>query len=544
MSGVQPTDSGQHCDTDTSDQHPDSDDHGQDTGDVRLTGDERAQAGCSRHGAGGPLLDSAISTGGESPATADGNGPFKGVPACSNNVVTMSSTEYVTYSGESSMGEHEMSCWTGLWRDRPVVFDELAVDTSDESHRPRSSHNDNASVWHVPTTGNTNAQSVCSTDGDDVCQGTLGEDRAAALLEAIETNNIDRVCALLLQGASVNRAYNSRSPLCVAAQAGHASLVDMLLATNTCILDQPDLSDSVWHRHAVHYAAVRGHVGIVQKLIMTGVDVNTRDGDNRTPLHWAATSGWVNVAEFLITNGASVNIVQKDGFSALHAATCLGHMHMCRFLLAEGAEVNRTDRDGWSPLHMATCYGHPEVVRLFLSSGAKVNQRTRDEETALHIAVDPANLDIIGELIGAGARLEERNINGFTPFFDAVWRNKYIVCKYLIDMGADVNVKNNAGHSAMYIATVRAAKSFMKLIVAAGCDLQAEAWIRLGQVPVALTEHTELCDWLYNYTSQPHMLQTVASIVIRKCLRSNITAKVVHLPVPDRLKNFIALQYL
>ena len=141
----------------------------------------------------------------------------------------------------------------------------------------------------------------------------------------------------------------------------------------------------------VHYAALRGHVDQLQKLIKSGVDINT------------ATSGWVNVAEFLIANGASVNIVQKDGFSALHAATCLGHMRMCRYLLAEGSEVNRTDRDGWSPLHMGTCYGHPEVVRLFLSSGAKMNQKTRDEETALHIAVDPANLDIIGELIGAGA---------------------------------------------------------------------------------------------------------------------------------------------
>ncbi|KAK2192772.1 hypothetical protein NP493_23g05038 [Ridgeia piscesae] len=546
MSGVQPPVAGQQCDTDTSDQHTDSDDHGQLTGGVRPAVDEPVRAGCSGRAAAASPLASAVSKGVESPAPVAGGGPNKGEPESSSNAVANSSTDNVTYSGESSMAEHETSCWTSFWRDRPVVFDEHAavVDTSEESHHPHSSNTEYANVWHVPPPKNTNELSVGSTDCDDGRQGSSGEDRAAAMLAAIETNDIDRVCVLLLQGANVNRPYNSRSPLCVAAQAGHASLVDVLLATNTCVLDQPDLSDSVWHRHAVHYAAVRGHVGIVQKLITTGVDVNTRDGDNRTPLHWAATSGWVNVAEFLIANGASVNIVQKDGFSALHAATCLGHMHMCRFLLAEGAEVNRTDRDGWSPLHMATCYGHPEVVRLFLSSGAKVNQRTRDEETALHIAVDPANLDIIGDLISAGARLEGRNINGFTPFFDAVWRNKYTVCKYLIDMGADVNVKNNAGHSAMYIATVRAAKSFMKLIVAAGCDLQAEAWIRLGQVPVALTEHTELCDWLYSYTSQPHMLQTVACLIIRKCLRSNITAKVVLLPVPDRLKNFIALRYL
>lgn len=542
MTSEQPTDSGQKCSTDTSDQRPHADGQIQDIGELCPNVDDRAVASCSALGASVPQVELEKSTVGgetESLTAADGSGLFQGVDLVesSTEAVAMSSMDYA----ESSMAEHETSCWTGLWRNRSVV-DELSVDASDlDFHEAHGSHNmDN----YVAKLGNTNIQTICSTDGDDTSCSTLGEDRAAALVEAVETNNIDRVCALLLEGANVNRTYNSRSPLCVAAHEGHASLVDMLLATNTCILDQPDLSDSVWHRHAVHYAAVRGHVDIVRKLIKSGVDVNTRDGDNRTPLHWAATSGWVNVAEFLITNGASVNIVQKDGFSSLHAATCLGHMHMCRYLLAEGAEVNRTDRDGWSPLHMATCYGHPEVVKLFLSSGAKVNQKTRDEETALHIAVDPANVDIIGELIGAGARLEERNINGFTPFFDAVWRNKYTVCKYLIDMGADVNVKNNAGHSAMYIATVRAAKCFMKLIVAAGCDLQAETWLRIGQVPVALTEHRELCDWLYTYSSQPHTLQTVACLVIRKSLRSNITTQVVHLPVPDRIKNFVALRYL
>ena len=465
-----------------------------------------------------------------------------GLVQSSDDAVAVSSREDITSLAEGSLAEHERSGWTRLWRDVSTGFDGPVVDSSDIAID--MAHASHTSDTYMATSGNTNFRSSCSPDGDDASVDASDEESGATLVEAVEANDIDRVCALLREGADVNRTYQARSPLCVAAQEGHTSLVDILLATNACLLDQPDLSDNVWQRHAVHYAALRGHVDIVQKLIKSGVDINTRDADNRTPLHWAATSGWVNVAEFLIANGASVNIVQKDGFSALHAATCLGHMHMCRYLLAEGSEVNRTDRDGWSPLHMATCYGHPDVVQLFLSSGAKVNQKTRDEETALHIAVDPANLDIIGELIGAGARIEERNVNGFTPFFDAVWRNKYDVCRYLIDMGADVNVRNSAGHSAMYIATVRAANRFMKLIVAAGCDLQSESWIRLGQVPVALVEHKELSEWLFTYACQPYSLQTAARFVVRRRLRSNVTDKVVHLPIPDRLKDFVALRYL
>ena len=477
-------------------------------------------------------------SGDESIAAADATGLVQS----SDDAVAPSSMEDITSVAEGSVAEHERSGWTGLWRDVSAGFDVLTVDSSDIVID--MAHASHTSDMYMAASGNRNLRLSYSTDGDDTSVDASDEESGSALVEAVEANDIDRVCVLLREGADVNRTYQARSPLCVAAQEGHTSLVDILLATNACLLDQPDQSDNIWHRHAVHYAAVRGHVDIVQKLIKSGVDINTRDADNRTPLHWAATSGWVNVAEFLIANGASVNIVQKDGFSALHAATCLGHMHMCRYLLAEGCEVNRTDRDGWSPLHMATCYGHPEVVRLFLSSGAKVNQKTRDEETALHIAVDPANLDIIGELIGAGARIEERNINGFTPFFDAVWRNKYDVCEYLINLGADVNVKNNAGHSAMYIATVRAAKRFMKLIVAAGCDLQSESWIRLGQVPVALVEHKELSEWLFTYACQPYTLQTAACFVIRKRLHSNVAAKVVDLPIPDRLKDFVALKYL
>ena len=377
---------------------------------------------------------------------------------------------------------------------------------------------------------------------------TKTSEAVRTLLEAVKERNTQQVRLLLAlnEGIQVATGHNKKNALCVAAQEGHADIMDILL-TDAVHPDVSDLSDTMWRRKAIHHAAARGHVRVVEKLVESGADINIVDDDSRTPLLWAATNGWVSVAEYLINHGAAINLAQREGFTPLHAATYLGHLPMCQFLLSRGADINSADRDGWTPLHAAVCYGHPQIVRLYLQSGADVNKKTRDEETALHIATDHCNKPyevILGGLLTYGAKLEEKNIDGFSPFFESVWRNKYGVSRYLIDMGADLNVKNNAGHSALLIATMRSAKNFMQLLVSAGCDLQAETWIRQDQVPVALDEQKELYHWLRYHARNPPNLQMLSTWVIRKQLKTNVSKKILSLPLPLKLQGLVSLDFL
>src|SRR5690349_13074642 len=55
---------------------------------------------------------------------------------------------------------------------------------------------------------------------------------------------------------------------------------------------------------ALHYAASRGHIGIINALLQCGMDVDMRSSDGETPLHVAAYAGQFLVVEQLLDYNA------------------------------------------------------------------------------------------------------------------------------------------------------------------------------------------------------------------------------------------------
>uniref|UniRef100_A0AAV1V1R2 Uncharacterized protein n=1 Tax=Peronospora matthiolae TaxID=2874970 RepID=A0AAV1V1R2_9STRA len=62
----------------------------------------------------------------------------------------------------------------------------------------------------------------------------------------------------------------------------------------------------------VRAAVKTGDVAKLQKLLDTGVHLDTKDQDERTPLHWACTYGRLDVAEFLMEQVRASIDVQDD----------------------------------------------------------------------------------------------------------------------------------------------------------------------------------------------------------------------------------------
>ncbi|XP_031846542.1 acyl-CoA-binding domain-containing protein 6 [Nomia melanderi] len=62
----------------------------------------------------------------------------------------------------------------------------------------------------------------------------------------------------------------------------------------------------------IHWAADRGHVGIIELLIKEGANVNSQDTDGQTPLHYAASCGHIDVVKYLLSIGAE-SIKDNDG---------------------------------------------------------------------------------------------------------------------------------------------------------------------------------------------------------------------------------------
>ncbi|CAI7854300.1 unnamed protein product, partial [Closterium sp. NIES-53] len=148
------------------------------------------------------------------------------------------------------------------------------------------------------------------------------------------------------------------------------------------------------------YAASRGDIEHLKRLIKAGANAGKADYDGRTPLHLAAAGGYDEVVRFLLLEGAGVNSRDDYGTTPLlgalradHLAAAGGHDEVVRFLLLEGADVNSLDKSGTKSLleaphlphrsptlsnplphlqHLAAAGGYDEVVR-FLLEGADVN---------------------------------------------------------------------------------------------------------------------------------------------------------------------------
>ena len=189
------------------------------------------------------------------------------------------------------------------------------------------------------------------------------------LIAAVNTNNTNRVRALLNQGANPRIGGDE-----------HGSWTPLHMATT------PQMA---------------------RMLINAGAKLNARNVDGWTPLHAARTP---NLIRFLINAGANVNVKNNSGWTPLHMAS-VGEqsLNRARVLINAGANVNAKNNTGHTPLHVAR---NPQTVRFLINSGANVHARTNYGSTPLH---EYSDLNRIRMLINAGANVNAKNSNNRKP---------------------------------------------------------------------------------------------------------------------------------
>ncbi|XP_012143193.1 acyl-CoA-binding domain-containing protein 6 [Megachile rotundata] len=96
-----------------------------------------------------------------------------------------------------------------------------------------------------------------------------------------------------------------------------------------------------------------GHEGKVQELLDKEPRlVNSMDTEGLLPIHWAADRGHLGIIEQLIKKGANINSQDEDGQSPLHYAASCGHLDVVKYLLSIGAQLIE-DNNGMTPKDIA-----------------------------------------------------------------------------------------------------------------------------------------------------------------------------------------------
>ncbi len=201
---------------------------------------------------------------------------------------------------------------------------------------------------------------------------------ATSLFEPASEGDLAAVAALLGEAGDVNvRDAVGRTPLGVAAFAGHAPLVGWLLARE-------------------------------------GVDPNLANLQRRTPLMQAADQGHHEIVEQLLAAGADIDAVDLNEQSALILASWQDHLETARALLRAGASAELRDRAGNSALSLAATQDVPEVITALIEGGAAIDGVTPLGHTALMKAAMEGMTRNLEVLLARGADTALRDQHGMT----------------------------------------------------------------------------------------------------------------------------------
>uniref|UniRef100_A0A8D2D0A6 Ankyrin repeat domain 6 n=1 Tax=Sciurus vulgaris TaxID=55149 RepID=A0A8D2D0A6_SCIVU len=156
-------------------------------------------------------------------------------------------------------------------------------------------------------------------------------------------------------------------------------------------------------RTPLHLAANKGHLSVVQILLKAGCDLDVQDDGDQTALHRATVVGNTEIIAALIQEGCALDRQDKAGNTALHLACQNSHSQSTRVLLLGGSRADLKNNAGDTCLHVAARYNHLSIIRLLLSAFCSVHEKNQAGDTALHVAAALNHKKVVKLLLEAGA---------------------------------------------------------------------------------------------------------------------------------------------
>jgi ankyrin repeat protein len=172
------------------------------------------------------------------------------------------------------------------------------------------------------------------------------------------------------------RNSDSYAPLHIAAIAGNAEIVDLLLDAGCDSNPQASMAKRQWR--PIHYAAKYGHLEVVKMLIAAGVDKEVKTFFHLTPMVVAAEFGQLEILQYFIKIEADLNAKTSDensNMNALHYATIQGSAPCVEALLKAGIKKNEYTSAGLDALDFAARGDNIEILKTLIAWGVgDVNQ--------------------------------------------------------------------------------------------------------------------------------------------------------------------------
>ena len=199
------------------------------------------------------------------------------------------------------------------------------------------------------------------------------------------------------------------------------AIIALGIGNGTVAAQTPPSASQVAAYGGLHRAAHDGDVAALRRLIADGADLESRDGNGRTPLIVAAFASQAAAVAALAEAGADVNALDADRYDMVTIAAVADDVDMLKAALAAGNRPDLvTSRYDGTALIAAAHLGHAEVVDILIEAGAPLDHINNLDWTALMEAVvlgdgGPAHQETVRLLVEAGADRTIPDGSGVTP---------------------------------------------------------------------------------------------------------------------------------
>ena len=115
---------------------------------------------------------------------------------------------------------------------------------------------------------------------------------------------------------------------------------------------------------ALFYGAHVGSTPSIIHMVNLGANVNYANENGETAMHVAASRGYLDIVQYLQHQRASLNPRTTGNWIPLHHAVRFGHTNVASYLIAKGAPVDMKTKTGQSIFDMAKATRNAGMIKL------------------------------------------------------------------------------------------------------------------------------------------------------------------------------------
>lgn len=241
------------------------------------------------------------------------------------------------------------------------------------------------------------------------------------LIDRIKEKDFQTATALVLAGATLNRAEDQESPLHLAAQYADPDLLEIMLKHGA------DLNHGVTQKNgpvtgirmnALFFAVQNNNKATLEYLHQKGLDIQATDSSPHFPqtlMQKAAMAGSLECFQYLHENGGNILHRYALGASYLHAAARFGHLELVKYIVSQGIDINTTTNADITPIMWAGVGKHAPIIRYLAEQGAQLNiQDNWSGNTVMHFVAQMNDASLFSYLKAKGAHTDIKNKKGIT----------------------------------------------------------------------------------------------------------------------------------